>query len=89
MCRGSHKAHSHGRLPGVVDAEAHSSNILPGEDLATPLRPSPALAYAEPTTVGDATIEAAMDVINCTPSPQTISAERRLKHGSFYLKIYR
>ena len=52
----------------------------PGVDVATPPRTmSPAMANVEITTLGDTTIMAVMDNINHTPSPQTTSADRRLK----------
>ena len=64
--------------PGVMDAEACSTH--PGVDLATLSRHiCPTLANAEPTTLGDMTIEAMMDIANRIPSPQLSSTEKQLK----------
>jgi hypothetical protein len=39
----------------------------------------PTLANAEPTTLGDTTIEATTDIANCIPSPQLSLTEKQLK----------
>jgi hypothetical protein len=80
-CAGAATSHATmGEKPGVVDAEVHSSHQ--GGDATTPPWPmSPALASTNvgATTLGDTTIGATTDGVNHTPSPQTTSADRRLK----------
>jgi hypothetical protein len=69
LCKGSHKERRQGGELSARDAEARSSDTLPGTDLATPL------ANVGPTTLGDTTT----DAVNRNPSPQTTLAERQLK----------
>ena len=62
-----------GGQPDVVDVEAHPDPVILGDAMIE-------AAMAGATNLGDTTIEAATDVVNCTSSPQMTLAKRRLKH---------